>query len=93
MFPTSRSQTLIIAFFLTVLVLFAATKVRMAESPRPGEELRVCQYDADSGAAIPHQFVLRSYDAAAYLLPPGRVVLKEPPTPFSPPYRGPPAQF
>jgi len=87
-----RKRTQIIALLLTLPVFVMATKIRTPEPPRAGGELRICQYDTDSDAAIPCQFGLRSYDATAYVLPPDSEVLGQSPTSFSPPHRGPPAQ-
>jgi len=89
----SSNQTRIVALLLTLLVLFAAAKVRAAETPRSDEELRTCQCDTDPVAAIPHQFALQGCGTAVYLLCPGRVVCRESPTLFSHAYRGPPALF
>ena len=86
----ARKQTLIIALFLTLLVLLVAPGARTAEVPRSGEELRICQYDADSLAAAPDRYILRTYDTATYLSPQARRVPQQSPTSFSPSYRGPP---
>ena len=87
----TAKQTRIIALFLTLVVLLAATKMRTAEVPRPpGGEPRICQYDADSLAAAPDRYILRTYDTATYLSPQARRVPQQSPTSFSPSYRGPP---
>lgn len=90
---SARKQTQIVALLLTLLVLFAATKIRTVEAPKPGEELRICQYDADSVATISHQFFFRPYDTAVPLPPPGGEIPWQSPTPFSRLYRGPPVLF
>ena len=89
----SRKYTWTIALLCTLLVLFAATRIRAAEVSRPDEELRIGQCDTDSVAAVGHPFVLQNYNRASYLLPQGRQVRKQLPSTFSPTYRGPPALF
>ena len=88
-----RKYTWTIALLCTLLVLFAATKIKAAEISRPDEELRIGQCDADATATVGHPFVLQNYNRASYLLPQGREVRKQLPTTFSPTYRGPPASF
>jgi len=90
---SATKQTRIIALFLTLVVLLAATKMRTAEVPRPGEEPRICQYDTDSAATAPDRFILRTYDAATYLSPLALRVPRQIPASFSPSYRGPPELF
>ncbi|MGD0234585.1 MAG: hypothetical protein ABSC55_08600 [Syntrophorhabdales bacterium] len=89
----SRNCTRIIALLLTLLVFFTATKIRAAEISRSDEELRMCQCDTDSVAAVGHQFVLQNNDTVAYLLPLSREVRKQLPLTLNPTYRGPPALF
>lgn len=88
-----RKYTWTIALLCTLLVLFAATKIKAAEISRPDEELRIGQCDTDTVATVGHPFVLQNYDTAAYLLSLSREVRKQLPTTFNPTYRGPPTLF
>ncbi len=89
----SRKYYRIIALICTLLVFFAATKVRAAELSRPDEELRVCKCDTDAIAVVGHLFVLHNYVTTLYLSPPAREVDKQLSPAFSLTYRGPPSLF
>jgi len=89
----SRTYYRIIVLLCTLLVLCAASKTRAVEIPRPDEELRTVQCDADTIAAVSRPFILQSYATASYLSPLAREVHKHTSFAFSLTYRGPPALF